>query len=781
MPDVGAQSMLGGWALAQHPDGTGTCFRSVVGDPIVPSWGRLSPEGWYNVGFCVMQLLTTGVLVGVIHVNSRAARRGDYAASKRLILPVYHRIVMLLVVFDIISVLVIVLRLAAKESDCHSADCPPPGSDAYRNAELYSDAKSVLVGLDWAILHWVIDGVAVFLCQPSAGQRSMNRAGLLGAVPALCSFAMGYMKHHSTVEPYHACLRDVPPSCVEGACGSSGDDLTRGPGPSDISCRWVPLAYQVALLLVYMRVWLAPAHEVWIFPRVFRREAAIDYVRFWSVFRMLTLVSAVFLTQPFSVPLVDIGFCMDFAVEAFIFTVGKAWYIYTALRDDSAYWQCEPPRASSSRALLPAVLQRSRSGGSRVSGVTKAEAGYSLSSPLVGRVDIESADAEVINDGLYKVGQFDQSIVISPGFLQINKKDVLGYGGTARVYRAKLRGDDVAAKVMFCPSIEPVMVRNFFKEAMTLKKLAHPNIVALRGVCCLPPTVCIVMELCAGGSLTGWLSERRPKWFPDQSPGSPDDESDRQILPVFDRRALSICRIMQDAVAGVIRIHEEGLVHLDIKSMNFLVAKREVDRGRVRTRAEETLAEKLDLDEHTAQSDAAVTVKLADLENTAITADFGHEFGSRTDRFHTSHSEIEVPDTLDWTAPELLREGGSAATMKSDVYALAMTLWEVVTFCMLPPTESLSPPTDAAATDSPSNADAMAGSVKEKLLAGWRPTLDGTGIPEGLRITLESAWSGSVEDRPTAAALLQDIEAFVAEKEGVQFSTADAGVPSAGS
>ena len=59
--------------------------------------------------------------------------------------------------------------------------------------------------------------------------------------------------------------------------------------------------------------------------------------------------------------------------------------------------------------------------------------------------------------------------------------------------------------------------------------------------------------------------------------------------------------------------------------------------------------------------------------------------------------------------------------------------------------------------------------------------MDGTGIPEALRITLESAWSGSVEDRPTAAALLKDIEAFVAEKEGAQFSTADAGVPSAGS
>ena len=191
------------------------------------------------------------------------------------------------------------------------------------------------------------------------------------------------------------------------------------------------------------------------------------------------------------------------------------------------------------------------------------QAGYSLSSPLVGRVDIEQADATVINKELEGV---DKSIVIPYGYLQLNKTDVLGYGGTARVYRARLHDEEVAAKVMFCPSIEPVMVRNFFKEASMLKKLEHSNIVGLRGVCCLPPTICIVMELCIGGSLTGWLASRRALWFKEQA------VDDGQVLAVFDDVKYSwwrpLCKLLEGCAAGVAQIHSHHLVHLDIKSMS---------------------------------------------------------------------------------------------------------------------------------------------------------------------------------------------------------------------
>lgn len=86
---------------------------------------------------------------------------------------------------------------------------------------------------------------------------------------------------------------------------------------------------------------VAPGREVWVFKRAYRREATIAYVRFWAIFRMLTLTASALLIQPFSVQLVDVGFCMDFLVEAFVFTLGTSYFIYNALRDDNAFWHCE--------------------------------------------------------------------------------------------------------------------------------------------------------------------------------------------------------------------------------------------------------------------------------------------------------------------------------------------------------------------------------------------------------------------------------------------------------
>ena len=322
MPDVGAQSMVGGWAAAQHANGTGACFSYLVGDPIVPAWGRLSPEGWYNVVFCAMQLLSMGGLLGVVVKSDRAARRGDYAATKRLILPVYHRIVYALVTFDFLSVVMVVFRLAGKAGDAQNTGVVPGQDEDY-----LADEKSLFIGADWAILHWVVDGVAVFLCQPSAGQRAMYRSVGVGFLPALGSFGMGYLKHRETNMPNDSCVLDR--KCVEGTCSSK------------LECFYVPMVYQLLLLLAYVRVWLAPGRDFWVFTRVYRREAAVAYVRFWAIFRMLTLTASALLIQPFSVQLVDVGFCMDFCVEAFVFTLGTSYFIYKALRDDSAFWQCE--------------------------------------------------------------------------------------------------------------------------------------------------------------------------------------------------------------------------------------------------------------------------------------------------------------------------------------------------------------------------------------------------------------------------------------------------------
>lgn len=108
------------------------------------------------MGFVAMQVLSMGTLLAALCLNRRRARRGDFRASKRLILPVYHRIVWLLALFQCLSVALILGGLAVPARQ--------PGPPRW-----LSVAKSAMVGLDWGLLHWIVDGTAVFLCQPSAG------------------------------------------------------------------------------------------------------------------------------------------------------------------------------------------------------------------------------------------------------------------------------------------------------------------------------------------------------------------------------------------------------------------------------------------------------------------------------------------------------------------------------------------------------------------------------------------------------------------------------------
>ena len=314
------------------------------------------------------------------------------------------------------------------------------------------------------------------------------------------------------------------------------------------------------------------------------------------------------------------------------------------------------------------------------------------------------------------------------------------------------------------------MVRNFFKEARTLKQLEHPNIVFMHGVCCLPPTVCIIMELCKGGSLTDWLANRKQRWFP------------QTLEPVFQSRWWKpICKLMTDAAAGVAQIHRHDMVHLDIKSMNFLVAYRsgnqEQDGDSIPETTEQVEKQKLPLDQ---QQNPNVVVKLADLENVVIRTDFGHRFrdSNRDSRFHTSSSEAEVPDTLDWTAPELLSDGGRAASAASDVYALAMTMWEIATFGEAIPGQKLvaPPPSEnQGGSDGKVVASnetmAAALSVKEQILAGWRPSFEGTGVPDQLLHNIQLGWESTPAKRPTAEDLGKAVDAYVVGKDGGGFTT----------
>jgi uncharacterized membrane protein (DUF485 family) len=601
MPDAGATSMLGGWALRCRQEkcdkytpsvsdkllGNRTtpaplfasCYDYTVHRNLLKVGDSDSIQGFYNVGFIFVQMVAMAVLLYHIIVNARRARRGDYEASKRLILPIYKKIVYIMCCCQFFSSIFVLYRLIAK-----AAEVTP----------LLQWSKSFAVGLSWGLLHWVTDGVAVFLCQPSAGRDSGILAAKLGGASAFFSLVMGTAKHHYTEF-------DMP----EGACGDT------------LWCCVVPFLYQFTLLVAYGNVyWRKPEPTGWgqaggggggsrssqpvgldlLCRRVYRRPAANAYVRFWFWFRVLTIFASLLLANPFdSAWLINLGFCVDFGAEVFIFTLGKAYVVYTALREDSMYWQGAVLPSDRTTVNNAESMQTELMNGARLT----------LSSPLQGKVDIEASDAVSIN---HELSDVPSDMVINFGYLWLDKSKtgLLGSGGSARVYRAELKGEHVAAKVLYCPSIDRNTVKNFFKEAARLRQCRHPNIVELKGVCVLPPTICIVLELCRG-DLRHHVLELRQAWFPSSPAG--DGRVHAVFFPAAEqpadlatqRRVLSLLGILRDMVAGVSRIHEFGLIHLDIKSQNFLVSA-PVDVAAFTT--------------------GTVTVKLADLENSIVKEEF---------------------------------------------------------------------------------------------------------------------------------------------------------------
>lgn len=131
---------------------------------------------------------------------------------------------------------------------------------------------------------------------------------------------------------------------------------------------------------------------------------------------------------------------------------------------------------------------------------------------------------------------------------------VLGSGGMGTVYRARDErlGRDVAIKILFghgdCSDRS-----SLYREAKTLARLSHPNVVEVFEVGSLDARVFLVMELVEGDSLGDWQNRRA--------------RTLEEILDVY-----------AQAARGLAAAHANGLVHRDFKPANVLVGK----DGRVR-------------------------------------------------------------------------------------------------------------------------------------------------------------------------------------------------------
>ena len=148
----------------------------------------------------------------------------------------------------------------------------------------------------------------------------------------------------------------------------------------------------------------------------------------------------------------------------------------------------------------------------------------------------------------------------------------------------------------------------FLQEAVITARLTHPHIVRLFGICNEENHYCLIIEHVAKGALQELLASSTPLTWKAR------------------------LQIGSDMTSGLAFLHDQRILHRDLKSGNVLI-------------------------------DGTFRAKLTD-------------FGLAKVKDEVRKKSSVHRGTLEWSAPELLDDLPSPSE-KSDVYALGMTLWEL--------------------------------------------------------------------------------------------------------
>lgn len=639
-----------------------------------------------------VQLLALLGLVGWQQLHKYRARHGNFASADMMVSPSY---IWILMAYGIASAFLGVLNIMLEVKKFPVGKVPV--------------WQGISMGLAWGVYHMVLDGLSVFLCMKGTGWSSLKKTMWISvAIGLVMGTAQAVMNNFDSWSP-----------------------------GSDISYAYLlKLITEVLLLIWYLLLIILP-HKIF-----HRRPAAVFYAGFWTIYRPIYILLLIGIYNDW-----DPAYCSYTAFTLLVYGLLIPAIVIMTLRKDSSYWQ-----GIMTKSMVEYGTMKK----------TPSEA--DIRTPLLG-TSIEVNTAQILAD---EMDGLDATIpTISFAHLKLSNTNtttaLLGAGGTARVFKGKYQNDPVAIKMLYCMELTPETVQNFFSESRLLCRLRHPNIVHVAGICVLPPSICMVMELCKG-SLYELLRL----------------ETTKAKLDWEARLSMAI-----ECACGVQCLHEQSppLLHMDLKSPNFLVGDRQVQKWTVKdvlswlsTVQVKSFSgvfrhNRIDgstLLRHDRQSLALLigaeaikrspdvferlvsavddlgnvnkvgfdgVIKITDLE---LSQDLekGKEDNNDIDLAH----EIEVPQTVNWTAPEVIRHGKVEFSTAADVYSLAMVLWELLTG-MIP-------------FDEPGIIPSMVSKlvVEEKR----RPPIP-VDTPQEYAKLLERGWAENPGDRPSARAIKEEL------------------------
>ncbi|KQJ92958.1 serine/threonine-protein kinase STY46 [Brachypodium distachyon] len=186
--------------------------------------------------------------------------------------------------------------------------------------------------------------------------------------------------------------------------------------------------------------------------------------------------------------------------------------------------------------------------------------------------------------------------------------NMVASGSNGDLYRGSYCSQDVAIKVVRPERISADMYRDFAQEVYIMRKVRHKNVVQFIGACTRQPNLYIITDFMSGGSVYDCLHKNSAFKLPE------------------------ILRVATDISKGMNYLHQNNIIHRDLKTANLLMDENKV-------------------------------VKVAD-------------FGVSRVKDQSGVMTAET-GTYRWMAPEVIEH--RPYDHKADVYSFGIVLWELLT------------------------------------------------------------------------------------------------------
>eukprot|EP01039_Chlorochromonas_danica_P004655 gene4655-5098_t len=299
-----------------------------------------------------------------------------------------------------------------------------------------------LIPLEQAVFHWFYEGLAFFLMRYGAGVRAIRLALRRSWVWSAITFLFYFIIFSSLERTFNL---------------DNGLDQVYA----------LAMTYFSILLLFYAAFVVLPERFL------HRRSALVFYAQcsaaYYSV-SMIFLSVAYYKNRSIICP----ASIVSFVYVAFL----QPWVLFHTLQLDSQYWQ----------GLRPDPRQKHPLG------------------EVWDHLDLETAQTMAEQAEVVSRRSAKHPLPVLPyGLLDFNTDQQFVAGGFSRVYFGRLKGQNVAFKVLFAMELTPSDVEDFYAEALLLHSLAHENIVGCHGICIMPPALTMVLDYCKYGSLFDFL------------------------------------------------------------------------------------------------------------------------------------------------------------------------------------------------------------------------------------------------------------------------------------